>query len=576
MDEKKRVLIIDDEALISHALADYLTEFGYETTTVSNGTEGLDLARAEQFHAVLVDLRMPQMDGMEVIAVLHAEQPELPVVIVSGTGVLSDVVEAMRRGAWDYITKPVLDIDEVVVVVGRVMEKARLVTERDQYQRELEQLNRSLEAKVARHTQDLRAQNRRLMALNRVSYAISDPLDMDTMLNRAIDAAVAAIKADGGIVQLLNPATDQLVVAAARGISESYLESVQAIPLGQGIAGQVAQSGRPQGRSDIASDPDLASLGETAGSRSLLCVPLRAGDDTTLPAGMDRKHPIVGTLGVTMQGEHDFDSHEVELLASVGNQIGVAIARAQHAADLERANARLERANADLRRLDTLREQFIQNVAHELRTPLALVHGYIEMLAQGGLGAEEHQMALDVVCRRVQALVDIVRSITTLQDLDSQPLRIEPIVPAELLQTACQMAEQRALGAGVKLRDTCPPNIPPFSGDFTRLAQALHQLLDNACKFSPEESTVTIAVEMMQDAILISITDEGIGIPPEEHSYIFDRFYQVNGSTTRRYGGTGLGLAIAKEIVEAHGGQITVMSAVDKGSCFSIRLPLEG
>ena len=121
----------------------------------------------------------------------------------------------------------------------------------------------------------------------------------------------------------------------------------------------------------------------------------------------------------------------------------------------------------------------------------------------------------------------------------------------------------------------CPPNLPAFPGDFTRLAQALHQLLDNACKFSPEATTVTITAEVTEDDAIISVTDQGIGIPLEEQAYIFDRFYQVNGSTTRRYGGAGLGLAVVKETVEAHGGQVTVESVVGKGSTFSIRLPLE-
>lgn len=581
MDEKKRVLIIDDEALIRRALADYLAETGYETAVAADGAEGLAQARAEQFHAVLVDLRMPQMDGLEVIAALSAEQPALPIVVISGTGVLSDAVEAMRRGAWDYITKPVLDIDEIAVVVERVVERAHLVAERDQYQRELEQLNRSLEAEVSRQTQDLWVRYRELQALSRVSYAISDPLDMDTMLNRAVDAAVAAIEADGGIVWLLNPATGQLVVAATRGLPESCLASVQAIPLGQGIVGQVAQSGRPRGGSDVDADPWLAILDEVAGLRSFLCVPLRAGDEVALLVeaasliGVGKKHSIVGAIGIAMQDEHDFGSREVELLASIGNQIGVAVARAQYAADLKRANVQLAQANAELRRLDALREQFIQNVAHELRTPLALVHGYVEMLVGGDLGPDEQQMALGVISRRMHVLVKLVESITTLQDLDSQPLQIEPVVPAELLRTARGMTAQRASNAGVELCDMCPPDLPAFPGDFTRLAQALHQLLDNACKFSPEATTVTITAEVTEDDTIISVADQGIGIPPEEHAYVFDRFYQVNGSTTRRYGGTGLGLAVVRETVEAHGGQVTIESAVGKGSTFSIRLPLE-
>ncbi len=282
----------------------------------------------------------------------------------------------------------------------------------------------------------------------------------------------------------------------------------------------------------------------------------------------------MGTLGILTRVARDFDAREVKLLATIGNQVGVAVARTQNALDLERTNVHLERANAELRRLDTLREQFIQNVTHELRTPLTLAHGYIEMLAQGDLSHKEQQMALNVASRRVQALVDLVESITTLQDLDSQPLRIETVSPYELLQTAAQMCWQLAMSTGIELLNTCPQNLPSIPGDFTRLAQALHQLLDNACKFSDPHSSVTITAQTKQDELTISVSDQGIGIHPEEHAYIFDRFYQIDGSATRRYGGTGTGLALAKEIIEAHNGRITLKSILGKGSEFTVWLPL--
>ena len=123
--ETARILIIDDEPLIRRAMADYLAECGYKTSTAADGAEGLARARAEQFDIVLVDLRMPRVDGLEVITTLHAEQPELPLVVCSGAGALSDATEAMGRGAWAHITKPVLDIDEIVVVVERVLKKAK-------------------------------------------------------------------------------------------------------------------------------------------------------------------------------------------------------------------------------------------------------------------------------------------------------------------------------------------------------------------------------------------------------------------------------------------------------------------
>ncbi len=570
MSEKRRALVIDDEPLIRRAMADYLEDCGYETVTAADGAEGLAKARAGRFQVVLVDLRMPQVDGLEVIATLTGEQPELPIVVVSGTGVLSDAIEAMRQGAWDYITKPVQDIAEIRVTVERVMERAQLRAERDRYQSELERLNRSLEAEVVRQTQDLRMQNRELAALNSVSYAISDPLDLDTMLNRATTAAVQAVEADGGVVRLLNPVTGQLVVAAARGFSEPYLSSAKAIPLGQGIIGRVAQSGQPHVAGDSTDDLWLLRLRDE-GFNSFLCVPLRAGESE------GGKHPIVGALAVVTRTERDFDTHEIDLLTTIGNQIGVAVARAQYAADLRKTNVQLEKANVELRQLDTLREQFIQNVAHELRTPLALVRGYVEMLARGELDPEEQRVALEVTSRRVDTLVELVEAITTLQDLGAKPLLINDVAPAELIKTACQMTAQRAVNAGIELRCEEPVGVPSFPGDFTKLSQALHRLLDNACKFSSAGTVVTVLARVDADAqtVCISVADQGIGIPPDEHGRIFERFYQVNGGLTRRYAGTGLGLALVKEIVEAHGGTVSLESEVGVGSTFTICLPLQ-
>jgi signal transduction histidine kinase len=413
-------------------------------------------------------------------------------------------------------------------------------------------------------------QNRELAALNSVSYAISDPLDLDTMLNRATAAAVQAVEADGGVVRLLNPTTNQLVVAAARGFSDAYLSSNRAIPLGQGVIGQVAQNGQPLTTGNFDDGPWVSRLRDE-GFSSFLCVPLRAGDSER------EKHPIVGTLAVVVQQARDFATHEVDLLTTIGNQIGVAVARAQYAADLRESNIQLERANVELRQLDTLREQFIQNVAHELRTPLALVRGYVEMLARGELDPEEQRVALDVTSRRVETLVELVEAITTLQDLGARPMKIETVSPAELIETACQMTAQRAVNAGIELRCEPAVDLPMLQGDFTRLSQALHQMLDNACKFSPENTEVTVAARVDSDerVLCISVADQGIGIPPEEHERIFERFYQVDGGLTRRYGGTGLGLALVKEIVEAQGGTVNIESEMGVGSTFTVCLPLE-
>lgn len=168
-----RILIIDDELWIRRALADYLEECGYETEMAAHGREGLEKARAEQFDLVLVDLRMPYVDGLEVVTTLKQEQPEMPVVVVSGTGVLQDVISAIRRGAWDYVTKPIHDMDEIMMVVERVLERAHLIAERDRYQQELEHLTAELREALEQSQSADRAKSQ---FLSNVSHELRTPL----------------------------------------------------------------------------------------------------------------------------------------------------------------------------------------------------------------------------------------------------------------------------------------------------------------------------------------------------------------------------------------------------------------
>jgi signal transduction histidine kinase len=245
----------------------------------------------------------------------------------------------------------------------------------------------------------------------------------------------------------------------------------------------------------------------------------------------------------------------------------------------------LQRANRELRRLDELKDQFIQNVAHELRTPLTLVRGYVELLAQEDLDLTTQNEAIQTALNHTETLVQLVEAITTLQDLSLEGLTLDPVDLTELIATAHQMASQKALRAGIELRTERPAKLPAVTGDFIWLSQALYQLLDNAIKFSPPGGHVTLGVRDDTDAqeLHISVEDQGIGVPADEQQRIFELFYQADGTTTRRFGGTGLGLAIVKHVVQAHGGRVWVESPIQKdegelgsGSRFNVSLPRNG
>jgi signal transduction histidine kinase len=131
----------------------------------------------------------------------------------------------------------------------------------------------------------------------------------------------------------------------------------------------------------------------------------------------------------------------------------------------------------------------------------------------------------------------------------------------------------RALAERVELTLDIGSNLPNIQGEETMLRKALDNLVDNAIKFTPPDGRVSILLRSDGRFVLIEITDTGVGIPPEEQERIFDQFYQIDGSTTRRYGGTGLGLALVKEIVKVHNGEISFTSSAGEGSTFQIKLP---
>jgi signal transduction histidine kinase len=173
-------------------------------------------------------------------------------------------------------------------------------------------------------------------------------------------------------------------------------------------------------------------------------------------------------------------------------------------------------------------------------------------------------------------LVELVNDIASLLDVELNPADIEPVDLVDVVAHSIMTQRRRAEQAGVTIETEWPDSPPIVYGSPTRLIQVFHHLLDNAIKFNCKGGRVTINLWHNGEQAYVRIADQGIGIPPAEQERIFDRFYQVDGSTTRRFGGTGLGLAIAKETIEAHKGKITVESSgiENEGAVFTIMLPL--
>jgi two-component system phosphate regulon sensor histidine kinase PhoR len=232
----------------------------------------------------------------------------------------------------------------------------------------------------------------------------------------------------------------------------------------------------------------------------------------------------------------------------------------------------------ELVRLRRMRSEFIDNLSHELRTPLANVRLLTEMLMDD---LEDEEVSTRV--RERVATIDIetghlVQMINELLDLSrieqaSTAVRHDEVLIPPLVESTMRRLRTFAERQNVILIELVPDDLPPIRGDEERLDQLLMNLLHNAIKFSPEGGTVTITTDEHPDGVVISVTDQGVGIPRQDQARVFERFYKVDRARQRGQGGTGLGLAIARHVAEAHGGRIWLESEEGVGSTFSFSLP---
>jgi two-component system phosphate regulon sensor histidine kinase PhoR len=228
-----------------------------------------------------------------------------------------------------------------------------------------------------------------------------------------------------------------------------------------------------------------------------------------------------------------------------------------------------------VRRLEKVRQDFIANISHELRTPIASLKALVETLQNGAIN--DQKIAEDFLQRmqvETDKLTQMVAELGELSRIESGELALKlgPVDMSRLIKHVAERLKTQAQRAQLNLKLDLSPGLPRIMGDENRIEQVLVNLVHNAIKFTPQNGKITISSKVESDNLLVKITDTGIGIPADDLPRIFERFYKVDRA--RSGGGTGLGLSIAKHIVQAHGGNIQVESEEGKGSSFTFTLPI--
>jgi signal transduction histidine kinase/ActR/RegA family two-component response regulator len=243
----------------------------------------------------------------------------------------------------------------------------------------------------------------------------------------------------------------------------------------------------------------------------------------------------------------------------------------------ERLLVREQIARAEAENASHLKDEFLATVSHELRTPLTAIIGWTHMLRSDGLDKAAKTRALQVIERNAKALAQLVEDILDVSRVITGKLRlnVEAVDAAAVINAAIDSVQLAAETKGIQLGVTLDPSARHIAGDASRLQQVVWNLLSNAIKFSPSGGRVEVRLERADSGVQISVSDTGDGISPAFLPYIFDRFRQADGTSTRRHGGLGLGLSIVRHLVELHGGTVHAESAGEGcGATFTIHLPL--
>jgi PAS domain S-box-containing protein len=398
----------------------------------------------------------------------------------------------------------------------------------------------------AQHFNDAQQRLRELSSLVQVSASLTEAHDLVAVLDVVLGSACELLKSIRGAIALVVESGVQLDVVAVRGQSPGFAARLNKAALR--LPADLARE--PSLRPSVLVDPEADSVR----SELVTCVALTY-------AGQ-----VIGLIEVE---QSSLDAAQQRLLTAVADLAATAIDKARLYQDTVRAFE-------ELRELDRLKDEFVQNVSHELRTPLTFVKGYVEYLLEGYAGElnqGQHQ-ALEIVLDRSNAIVRLVNDIVSLKQAELQEMDLQPVA-LELIAAACvEGSKMAAEQAGLRMHLEIPPGLPLVYGDPKRLGQVFDNLLGNAIKFSPNGGEVSVRLSLVGNAVQVEVSDQGIGMPAERLNQIWQRFYQIDSASTRRFAGAGLGLAIVKRIVEAHDGRIWVESELGKGSSFRFTLPV--
>lgn len=489
------IMVVDDELGYREGIRRILQGRGFRVLTAANGLEALKLAAQENFQLFLVDLKMPQMDGFELIDKLRQQNPQALCIVVSAFATIESAVQTTKMGAFDFVSKPFVP-DDLLLVVNRAVEKLHL-------SREAELLRAEREA----HLLELAAEKSRVR----------------TILQSMGDG-ILVINIDGEIV-LDNVASRRLLGQLEQG------------PL---------------------SGPMVNYL-----SDEKFHVELKR-----LLKGADKDKD----LGVTLEVKLPLDNQPEPRF------LRVHLTPARDGREAVCGAVVVLSDVTETKALERMKTMFVSLVAHELKSPIAAVEGYLHLIKTGALKGTPERLPdiADRCLARTGSLLSLIQDLLdiTRRDAGRHEVYLERVDLAQLIAALVEFQRPEIERQELTVFTHCPAGVPAALVDRGDMERLITNLLSNAIKYNRRGGRIEVSLRQHKSTLQLEVSDTGIGISGEEQARLGEEFYRVKNGATRHITGTGLGLTLVKKICDRYHGELQIRSTPGVGSCFRVILPV--
>lgn len=486
---KAKILIVDDERGLRLGTKRLLESEGFEVDTAENGEQGIELGTHNDYDIAIIDLKMPDKDGIEVLRNIKAVFPNTVCIIATAYASYETAIHATKLGAYGYIPKPFTP-DELLSQLRRAYEHRLLTLESERLKREREE---------------------RLLEL---AY---EKTRLNTIINSIVDGVLVVNK--NGETALYNPATLKHLNLTDLPLEKYCLDL---------LPDKLTETIKKIIDKDKYEQVSYSTQIEIKPNRELVieavCSPV--------------PHPNGELAGVAVVIS-DITEHK---------------------------------------KIEAIKNQFVSMVAHELKTPIAAVLGYIKIILDKSLNIPPEQVEnyLQRSYSRLQGLLEMVNDLLDISrmELKTKQLEIKELDLVEIIKSTLEFLEFELEKKKIKTHFDYPQSFPKIKADQSQISRLFTNLISNAIKYNKEEGEIRIRLRVEGKYAVAEVEDTGIGMNEKERANLFSEFYRVKNEKTRGIPGTGLGLSIVKKIVETYSGKIEVQSEPNKGSNFIVYLPI--